>query len=105
MIYIQSNKERTLPHHFDAACAVYGSIECGMSYRLTSFEEVESGKFDLLIKDNLFVGSVEFMREVFKHIGKTDVRVPLNSDRPCEIITLRESHKRVANGKRLFQLK
>lgn len=26
MIYIQSDDERSLPHHFDAACAMYGAI-------------------------------------------------------------------------------
>lgn len=102
MIYIQANKEQTLPHHFDAACAMYGAMESALDFRLTSFEEVESGKLDARIKENLFVGSVEFMREVFKRIGKTDVRVPLNSDRPCEIITLEEAHKRVDGGEKLF---
>lgn len=102
MIYIQSNTERTLPHHFDAACAMYGAIDSAMDYRLTSYEEVTSGKMDALIKNNCFVGSVEFMREVFKRIGKTDVRLPMNSDRPCEIITLAEAHKRVDAGEKLF---
>ena len=102
MIYIQSNKERTLPHHFDCACALYGAIDSAMDYRLTSFEEVESGKFDALIKQNLFVGSVEFMREVFKRVGKKDVRLPRNSNRFCEIITLKEAHERVAKGENIF---
>ena len=102
MINIQSNKERTLPHHFDCSCALYGAIDSAMDYRLTSFEEVESGKFDALIKQNLFVGSVEFMREVFKRIGKHDVRLPANSNREYETITLSEAHDRVAKGKTLF---
>lgn len=102
MVYIQSNKEKTLPHHFDCACALYGAIDSAMDYKLVTFEEVESGKFDLLIKNNLFVGSVEFMREVFKRIGKNDVRLPMNSDRPHEIITLEEAHNRVAKGEKIF---
>ncbi len=102
MIYIQSNTERTLPHHFDCACALYGAIDSGKLYRLTSFEEVSSGKFDNLIKDNVFIGSVEFMREVFKRIGKMDVRLPVNSNRPCEIITLAEAHLRVSGGEKIF---
>ena len=102
MIYIQSNKEKTLPHHFDCACALYGAIDSAMDYRLVTFEEVESGKFDLLIKNHLFVGSVEFMREVFKRIGKNDVRLPMNSDREHTIITLEEAHNRVANGEKIF---
>ncbi len=102
MIYIQSNKERTLPHHFDCACALYGAIDSAMDYRLTTFEEVASGKFDILIRTNLFVGSVEFMREVFKRIGLDDVRLPINSNREHEVITLKEAHKRVADGEKLF---
>ena len=102
MIYIQSNNEKTLPHHFDAACAMYGAIETGKEYRLTSYDEVASGKFDSLIKTNLFVGSVEFMREVFRRIGLNDVRVPVNSNRESEIITLSEALKRAKNGKSLF---
>ncbi len=102
MIYIQSNTERTLPHHFDCSCAMFGAIENAMDYRLTSFEEVASGKFDSLIGNNLFVGSTEFMREVFKRIGLNDVRLPVNSNRECEIITLAEAHNRVAGGKKIF---
>jgi hypothetical protein len=81
---------------------MYGAIETGKEYRLTSYDEVASGKFDSLIKTNLFVGSVEFMREVFKRIGLNDVRVPINSNRESEIITLSEALKRAKNGKSLF---
>jgi hypothetical protein len=102
MIYIQSNKERTFTHHFDCACALYGAIDNVLDYRLTSFEEVASGKFDLLIRSKLFVGSTEFMTEVFKRVGLTDVRLPRNSNRESEIITLGEAHQRVANGEKLF---
>lgn len=102
MIYIQSNNERTLPHHFDCSCALYGAIESARDYRLTTFQEVVSGKFDALIRKNLFIGSTEFMREVFKRVGLTDVRLPMNSNRPHETITLAEAHKRVAGGEKLF---
>ncbi len=91
MIYIQSDKERKLPHHFDAACALYGAIEGALDYRLTTFEEVASGKFDALIRQRLFVGSVEFMREVFKRINLLDVRLPANSNRKHQVMTLREA--------------
>lgn len=94
MVYIQSNPERTLPHHFDVACAMFGAIENAKDYRLTSFEEIESGKFDSLIKQRLFCGSVEFMREVFKRIGLNDVRLPRNSNRTSEVITLGEAKER-----------
>jgi ATP-grasp domain, R2K clade family 2 len=102
MVYIQSNEERTLPSNFDASCALYGAIENCLDYRLTTFEEVASGKFDLLIKNNLFVGSTEFMTEVFKRIGLTNVRLPANSDREHELITLGEARSRAYNGEKLF---
>lgn len=102
MIYIQSNSERTLAHHFDCSCALYGAIDSGFEYRLTSFEEVSSGKYDLLIKNKLFVGSVEFMREVFNRINITEIKLPRNSNRKCEIITLSEAHKIAKAGKEIF---
>ena len=46
MVYIQSNTERTLPHHFYAACDLYCAIDSSQNIRLTSMEEVQSGKFD-----------------------------------------------------------
>jgi hypothetical protein len=102
MIYIQSDKERKLPHHFDCSCAMFGSIESARDFRLTSYEEIEIGKFDSLIKSRLFVGSTEFMQLVFSRIGKFDVRLPRNSNRESEIITLQEAHDRVRNGEKLF---
>lgn len=104
MILIQSDSDRKLPHHFDAACALYGVMDTAVDYRLTSFEEIESGKLDMMLRINATcaVGSTEFMREVFTHIGKTEVRLPRNSNRPSEIITLAQAHQRVAEGKKLF---
>jgi hypothetical protein len=69
MVYIHSDSERKLPHNFDAACALYGAIECAQDIRLTSLEEVVSGKFDNLIRKHLFVGSVDFMHAVFERVG------------------------------------
>lgn len=99
MIYIQSNSERTLPDHFDAACALYGAIDSALDYRLTTFEEVASGKFDALIRTRAFVGSVEFMREVFSRIGLTDVRVPKNSNREHEVMTYKAACEMAKTGK------
>lgn len=67
MIYIQKNNEG-MPHHFDCACALYGAKDLGLDYKLVTFEEVQSGKWDNLIRQRLFVGSVEFMTEVFKRV-------------------------------------
>lgn len=102
MIYIQSNSDKTRPHHFDVACAMFGAIETGQDYRLTTFEEVQSGKFNLLIKNNLFVGSVEFMKEVFSKVGKQDVRVPRNSNREHKVMTLGDAKQLVKTGKSIF---
>ncbi len=102
MVYIQSDSERKLPHHFDVACAMYGAMDSNQDFRLTSFEEVASGKFDALIRKNLFVGSTEFMREVFKRIGLEDVGVPMNSNRECKIITLGQAMDIAKTGKKIF---
>ena len=99
MIYIQSKEDSgiLIPHHFDAACAMYAAIENGIKYRLTSFEEVQMGKFDGLIRSNMFVGSVEFMREVFGKIGKSP-KVPHNSNRPHQIMSVYEVKNLVKAG-------
>ena len=103
MIYIQSNQERTMPHHFDCACAMYGCIDLGIKYRLTSFEEIESGKFDQMLTTHTFIGSVEFMHEVFKRTGLDPhkVRVHLNSNRPHELMSLKKAHE-ISNKRKIF---
>lgn len=101
MIYIQSTSDRTRPHHFDAACGMFGAIDTGAEYRLTSFEEVESGKFNALIRTNLFVGSVEFMREVFAK-ANVNPRMIMNTDRPVYRRTMAEIRKDVNNDVKWF---
>lgn len=102
MVYLQADNDRTRPHHFDVACALFGAIEACKDYRLTTFEEVQSGKFNLMIKNNLFIGSVEFMREVFSKIGKYDIRVPMNSNREHKVITLGEAIDIAKSGQKIF---
>lgn len=102
MIYIQSDDERSLPHHFDAACAMYGAISRGLDYRLTSYDEVAFGKFDKLITTRLFVGSVEFLSEVFSRAGKKDPRVPMNSDRESQTMSLGKFRNLIQSGQTLF---
>lgn len=102
-IIIQSNaygsfKEfPNIPHHFDVACALYGAIDSAENFRLTSFEEIQSGKLNLLLKRNLAVGSVEFMFEVFRQLGKEIPKLPRNSNRDCEHITLEVALSRSKN--------
>ena len=38
MVYIQSDTDRKLPHHFDCACGLYGALDHGLEIRLTTFE-------------------------------------------------------------------
>lgn len=102
MIYIQSDNNKIIPHHFDAASAMYGAIETEQKYKLVTFDEVQSGKFNSLIKSNLFVGSVEFMKEVFSKIGKENVRVPENSNREFKIMTLKEAKIIARSGQSVF---
>jgi len=102
MIYIQSDKKLKLPHHFDVACALYGAQDSALDFRLTSFEEVASGKFDLVLKRNLFVGSSEFMREVFKRAGLGTVGVPCNSNREFRSMTLGEARAIANSGTKIF---
>lgn len=102
MIYIQSNEERTLPHHFDVACALWGAIDSGLEYRLTSMEEVKSKKFfTQILKSRCFVGSVEFMTEVFNQIEKSP-RVKINSDRKSETMKLIDAKNLVLGGTNKF---
>jgi hypothetical protein len=105
MIYIQSNETNTIPHHFDSACAMYGAIESAQDYKLIKYSEVESGKFDNLIKRNLFVGSVEFMKAVFNRVGLTDVRLPANSNRIYHVDTLGNIKKLAKSGHQKFFIK
>lgn len=81
---------------------MYGAIETGQDYRLTTYAEVASGKFDLLLRKHLFVVSVEFMRLVFKRIGLEDVRLPSNSNRTHQVISLGEAKRRAKLGEKMF---
>lgn len=105
MIYIQSKIENNIfiPHHFDAACAMYGAIDSALDFKLISIDEIrENNNISNLIKTGLFVGSVEFMREIFSTIGIDDVRVPINSNRKSEIITLGDAKKRASLREKIF---
>lgn len=104
MIYIQSkivNNSLEIPYHFDSACAMYGAIETAQDFKLKSFELLQSGILDPVIKKNLFVGSTEFMREVFRRVGLTDVRLPRNSNRESQIMTLGEALE-ISKSKEIF---
>jgi len=101
MVYIQSKSDRSIPHHFDAACAMYGAEDNGVPFRLTSMEEVQSGKFDNLIKTHMFVGSTEFMTEVFCRVHRLPNPI-LNTNRDHLLMTVRDIRNNVASGQRCF---
>lgn len=101
MIYLQSDDNKEMPHHFDVACAQFGAIDNAIPYKYVTYDEIASGKFDNLIRTNLFVGSVEFLREVFSRINKTP-RVPINSNRNEKIMTLESAKRRAENGEVIF---
>lgn len=91
MIFIQSNLDKTLPHHFDACCAMYGAIGSGLDYKFINYEEL-SIKY-MLVKDrqNMFIGTTEFMTKVWEILEKTSqAKVPRNSDREHYKSTLGE---------------
>lgn len=100
MIYIQCDSDK-IPYMFDSACAMYGAIETAQDYKLVTLEEVQSGKFDSLIRRNLFVGTVQFMNEVFSRVGLENVRLPLNSNRKSSIIKLSEAYE-ISKSKKIF---
>jgi len=96
MIFIQSNEERTLPHHFDAASALFGAIESDQKFKLISYEDVSEGKYDRImpIPGTLFVGSVEFMQAVFKRLDLKEIpQVPRNNDQPYVIMSFGEARE------------
>lgn len=98
-VYIQANNDN-LPHHFDAACALYGAIDLGLDYKLITYDWLDTINPELF-RNNLFVGSVEFMRKIFDKLGKSP-RVPDNSNREEEFIKLSEVRTRIENGETLF---
>lgn len=101
MVYIHADSERKLPQNFDAACALYGAIESVQDVRLTTMDEVALGKFDSLIKKQLFVGSVEFMLTVFARVGLTIPPLNYLMDTYTQT-TIADVRKRLGNGETWF---
>ncbi len=102
MIYLQSDDN--IPHHFDVACVLYEAINSDLEYKLITYNDmlqlyVLHGR-DIFLT-NLFVGSVEFMSQVFNFL-ELSPRVKLNSNRPEELIKLIDAKERILNGESLF---
>ncbi|MDC0835598.1 ATP-grasp domain-containing protein [Geitlerinema sp. CS-897] len=101
MFYIQM--ENGLPHHFDAACALYGCRELEEPYQLISYEELVTGQYDDALRRGIFVGTVEFMQEVWNRLKIPMPRLPRNSNRVSQCMTLGEAlERRERENKPLF---
>lgn len=89
MILIQSDSTKTIPHHFDAACAYYGAIELFEKVKLVTIDELGAGQLDLLINKYPTIGSVDFMHTVFSRLNfQKSPTVQYYSDSPYQIINL-----------------
>lgn len=99
-VYIQKSEHDNIPHHFDCSCALYGAIDLALDYKLITYDCLDTLNPEIF-KNNLFVGSVEFMRKIFYKLGK-DPRVPDNSNREEEFIKLSEAKLRIENSETLF---
>jgi len=102
MVYIQSNLAKTLPHHFDCSCALFGATDNALDFKLVTYEELTLGKYDALLQNYLFVGSTEFMMEIFRRLGLENVGVPENTNRFYETITLEQAWDRAAADEKIF---
>jgi hypothetical protein len=100
IVYLQENKDENRPHHFDVSCALFGSLDLNLRYKMVTYEDVSNGKYDLLIRNNLFVGSVEFMTEVFNRVNRFPDKLP-NNDRET-FSTLGDVRSRIENGENVF---
>jgi len=81
MLYIHGDE---YPYLFDSACALYGAKELDISY-----EVIEDIPIDISNRD-VYVGSVDFIREVFKRLGVKYKPLP-NSNREYMILPLKEA--------------
>ena len=97
-LLIQADR-KGCPHHFDAACAMFGAIDQDWSYGLVHYDDLSSD----VLTGCVPVGTVEFMRQAFAFSGTESPRLPRNSDRISQEMTLEESLKfRETTGWNIF---
>ena len=101
MIYIQANESGDLPYNFECASALYGAFDEDQFIKLVQFGSIKNGEYDLIFKENLFCGSVEFMSEVWKRSGRSPT-IPRNSNRSERVWPLSEAIELIARGQSLF---
>lgn len=103
MVYIQCDDSYKFPHHFDVACILYHAIDYSLDYKLITYNDLLSGDYDSHIRHNIFVGSVEFMKEVFSRIGIDEIKLPMYSDRTPRISNWKDTlNSYIENKNRLF---
>ena len=93
-----------LPINVDVACLVYGAINNGFEVKPISYEELRSKTsftFVNVLRQNIFIGSHEFMREIYNILGIEKKLLP-NSNRESTIITLKEAISLKEKGERFF---
>jgi len=81
---------------------MYGAWDSALDIKFASFEELTAGKYDLFLRKRLFVGSTEFMTEIFKRLNVTNAKVPENSNRQEVIRTLGEAKEIANRGIKIF---
>ena len=99
-IYIQHNEVR--PYNHECSCALHGAVDLELDYIPAYYNDLKNGHYDHVLTSNLFVGTVEFMNEVFRRIGLDSVRLPKNSNRESKIMTLDEARALITPEKSLF---
>lgn len=92
MIYIQSNQEKDRPFFYESASAMFGAIETGKDYKYIAFEELDSLN-PIVFKNNLFVGTVEFMNKIFDILNIKERKININSNRESIKMTLGEARE------------
>jgi hypothetical protein len=108
MIIIQADYKKIegsvyCPTIFDSACAMYGAMDSGVNFQLSTFEDLLNGSLDkqILSSYNCFIGSVEFMQEVWKRMN-VNPDVPMNTITEGWRITMGEAREMVKSGNSIF---
>lgn len=98
MIFIERDKDGQ-PFNVDAIALTKYYNENNIQYVLIDFDHIEV--FKRFIHSNLFIGSISFMKEVFRYTFNSTT-LPVNAMRNGVVMTLENLRSRVTNGQSLF---
>lgn len=91
MIYIQAHDNYPLlPYNHECSCAMYGAIDVGHPYTLVQFADLK--EHENKFKHNPYVGTVEFMNYIWKHLH-VNPRIENTPDRSYLETTLGQAKK------------